>query len=418
MTPPRPYQFRQRKEGLMLIGLAVAMGMGGELHLPVPGLGYVAMFDFVAYILAIPLLCTQWSRMGKAMRRSLVWALVWTAAAMLANLVNFGNLRYWAKCVAVVSSSWAIMVVAYQMLKNHPRLYLWYLMGVGIGGWIALYHFRNGAIEYFATKGNYGGVGYGVDLLQDKQVYPSIVKGVFFGCVLPVFLVCKRFPVFGVIVATFVAGFMLLIHGGSRSNFGMFCAAALVGFVVAYGKSFYRRLAKSRFVMAMVGCFALMVIFGAYKIMATTGSLGEGEQRKYEKEFGREESSGVSGRMGLDHALSCLKQSAGIGLGGMLRCHSVMMNSLACEGVVGFLFWVYFYLQVFWWMCRRMPYSGKHASFICLMLMDACWDVFGSPFGTRHKFFVFMAFAALCQDSKFYGVATLFDEKLLQTRER
>ena len=92
-----------------------------------------------------------------------------------------------------------------------------------------------------------------------------------------------------------------------------------------------------------------------------------------------------------------------------MRCHSVMANSLACEGIVGFLFWSFFYLQVFWFVRNRLTYSTRYASYVSVMILTACWAVFGSPFGTRHKFFVLMAFIALCRDDQWYGVGSLFD---------
>lgn len=406
---------RQRRNvGPLPAILCVAAGMGGEMHLAVPSLGTIAMLDFVSYFIAVPILCANWSRMGKYMRRSIVWAFAWTLASMLANLFNFVEPKYWFKCVSLAASSWAIMATAYVLLRNYSRGYLWYLVGAGIGGWIALYHFRNGALEHFAMKGE--GTQYsGLGSLIDKQVYPVVAKGILFGCILPFFLMWKKIPIFAVICATFFAGFWLLFNGGSRSGFGMYCAAASAGFAVAYGSKALRRLVKSPLMMCLLAGIALAALFGSYKYMASSGMMGEAEQNKYENEF--EEGEGaVAGRAGLVDAFQGALSSGGIGLGWHLRCHSVLGNSLACEGIVGFLFWIYFYLQVLWWASKRMPYSGKFTAFIVLMILTAAWDVFGSPFGTRHKFFVLMTFIALSRDSKYYGLGSLYDQKLEMVR--
>lgn len=330
---------------------------------------------------------------------------------MLANFFNFVDSKYWLKCVTLASSSWSIMAVSYVLLKDYPKGYMWYLVGAGIGGWIALYYFRNGALESYATRGENGAFS-GLDNLMDKQIYPSVAKGILFGCVLPLFIWWRKMPIFFVIVAMMIGGFWLLFHGGSRSSFGMFCAAAGAGFVVAYGARMFRRIAKRPTIMLILVCIAIGALFGVYKIMARSGTMGDSERDKYEAEFGEGSRGAIEGRAGFSAAWECAIQSWGLGLGWHLRNHSVMANALSCEGFIGFLFWVYFYLQILWWCSKRMPYSGKNTTFIVLMILAAAWDVFGSPFGTRHKFFVLMTFMALCRDSKYYGVGTLFDERL------
>lgn len=394
--------------------MAFAMGMGGNLHLYIPSFGFVAMLDFIAYVIALPILFMQWKHMGRFMRRSLCWAFAWTGAAMLANMFNFVDAKYWFKCVVLASSSWTIMSVAYLVLRNYPRGYLWYLVGAGIGGWIALYYFRNGSLEAFATKGQ--GSNTSLENLMDKQVFPHVAKGVFWGCVLPLVIWWKKFPSLLVICAAISGGFWLLLNGGSRSSFGIFCAAAGAGFLVAYGTRVFRRVAKSPLCVVLLAGLGVAVLFGGYKMMATSGVMEEGEADKYEKEFGEGGTGAVNGRAGFKYAVQDAWESCLLGKGWHLRNHSVMANALACEGIVGLLFWIYFYLQVLWWVSKRIPYSGKNVTFIALMILAACWDVFGSPFGTRHKFFVLMSFIALCRDNPYYGVGTIFDEAVLGNR--
>ena len=398
--------------------LAIAVGMGGELHIQAPGIGVIAMFDLVSYFIAVPALLMSWGKMGRFMRQSLKWAFAWTIVSMIANTFHFLDMRYWLKCVSLASSSWAIMTAAYVLLRNDARLYLWYLVGAGIGGWIALYHFRNGAIEYFATRGDFGGGGYGVEFLMDKQIYPTVAKGILWGMCLPVFIWWRKFPTLIIMITMVVAGFWLLFNGGSRSSFGCWCGAAMAGFCVLYAKRVARWMTKHAFVFVAVTCCSIALVFGGYKYLAKSGMLGEGEAEKYEYEFGEEGRGAVIGRASFDSAIESSIESYGIGLGGHLRCHSVMANSLACEGFVGFLFWAYFYYLVYWWCVHRLPYSSRYSSLIVLMILVACWAVFGSPFGTRHKFFVLMAFIDLCRDKPFYGVGSIFDPDMIHFNNR
>ena len=390
--------------------LAIAVGLGGELHIYVPSLGTIAMLDFASYFIALPIIVMNWSSMGKSMRASLTWAFAWTLACMLANAVYFHEFRYWAKCVAVTSSSWAIMASSYLLLRKDARLYLWYLLGAGLGAWISLYYFRNGAFESAAAGGMeyFGQAGASIELLVDKQIYPNVARGILYGFVLPCFIWWRKAPIFVALCAYMVAGFWLLFHGGSRSSFGIFTAAAVVGFFATYAKRSFVKMSKHPGAVVLMAIIGITVAFGAYKYMVKANLLGDSELAKYEQEFGEGGRSVATGRAGFDYAWELVVETMGIGAGAHLRCHSVMANSLACEGVIGFLFWVYFYFQCLWFICRRLPYSGKYSAFIFLMILTACWDVFGSPFGTRHKFFVLMAFIALCKDNADYGREDVF----------
>ena len=403
-----------RKSSLIAVGLSIIAGMGGEMHVYMPGFGTIAMLDLVSYFIALPIIFLNWNRMGKYLRLSLLWCFAWTGSAMLSNTFYFLEMRYWAKCVSLAASSWAIMASSYLLLRNSSLNYLWYLMGTGIGGWIALYHFRNGAFEYFATQGNFGAEGYGIEMLIDKQVFPVYSRGIVFGIILPLFLMWKKLPMFAVIAGVVFAGFYLLFNGGSRSSFGLFCGSGLVGFMAVYGRTILKKLGKHSMLMLLICSIGGALLFSSYKYMASHGIIGEGEAAKLEHEFGEGGQGAIKGRAGFDYAIKNAIDSYGLGLGGSQRNHSVMANALSCEGIIGFLFWVYFYVQCFWYICRRIPYTGKNATFIMLMLLTACWDVFGSPFGTRHKFFVLMTLMSLSRDDVSYGVGELYSNDLLR----
>ena len=396
---------------LKLVIMAILAGLGGELHVMLSGLGTVAMLDLVSYCISIPIIFLNWNRMGKYMRRSLKFAFLWTLASMVANFFSGVEFKAWCKYVSLASSSWAIMAVAYLILRSDARLYLWYLVGAGLGGWIALYYFRNGALEYFAAGGAdyFGKVGGDIGLLMEKQIYPSVVKGVCLGFVLPIYIWWRRAPFFFVITAFILCGFWLLMNGGSRSNFGIFIASAIAGFFVVYARGITKRILQSRPLAFLVMLIGLCFVFFIYQYMASTGILGDGELKKYENEFGAGGVGVIEGRAGFSNAFSYAFESYGVGAGENLRCHSVIANALACEGFIGFLFWGYFYCQCLWFVCKRFPYSGSRSIFVMLMVLIACWDVFGSPFGTRHKFFVLMSFIALCRDDEFYGYGDLFN---------
>lgn len=398
--------------------LACAIGIGGELHVYTSSFGTIAMLDLVSYFAAPIILITQWKNMGKHTRIALVFCFLWSFAAAVSNFVYGNNVKYWFKCVALASSSWSIFAVAYILCRRCSRAYLWYLVGAGIGGWIGLYYFRNGAIEVYATHGDIGGMGYGTEFLMEKQIYPSVAKGILLGVILPFFVLWKKMPAFFVFIGMLYTGFWLLFNGGSRSGFGCWTVAATAGILVLYCRRVIAKMIRNPVLMVVIAAIGIFATFTGYRYLASSGQMGDVEADKYEAEFGKGGRGAIMGRASFGYAIECAKESYGIGLGGHLRCHSVMANALACEGLVGFLFWTYFYLQVLWWCMHRMPYAHKFSAFIMLMFLIACWAVFGSPFGTRHKFFVALAFISLCRDNVQYGINEIFDFDMLNFEDR
>ena len=116
-----PTRISYKRSGPLMLLIAILAGLGGELHVYVPSLGTIAMLDFFSYFIALPIIAVNWSSMGKYMRASLKWAFAWTLACMLANGVYYQNFHYWAKCVTVAGSSWAVMASSYLLLRNDAR---------------------------------------------------------------------------------------------------------------------------------------------------------------------------------------------------------------------------------------------------------------------------------------------------------
>ena len=246
----------------------------------------------------------------------------------------------------------------------------------------------------------------------EKQIYPIYARAIIFCIFLPFcLLVSKRISIF-VILFIVAAGVFLLYRGGSRSSFGVFVLAGCMGFFAVYGKQFIRRICKSIFMSSVIFIVGAVCIFGIYSHLAKTGSLGETEVIKYETEEGVKVDTGhgrVSSRAGLLDTWEVFKEKPW-GVGGTNRRHSVISNSWNCEGIVGLLFWVYFFWVVLWFIRKRLFYSGILASFIGLQIFTAVWDVIGSPFNTRNMFFSLMMYIALCRDNHLYGRDTIFED--------
>lgn len=388
--------------------VAFMAGMCGQLYLTVPGAGVLPMFDIASYVLAGPMLVFVVSRMGKFSRRTLFWGFAWTGAAVVSNFLSGYPAWYQWKSITIVASSWTLMVTTWCIFKKDPRLFLFYLMGCGLGCAIGVHYFQNGAYLGFMEK---NGAKKAAEGLLDKQIYPNYARCLYFLVFIPIVYYLKKIPGFIVCVVSLSVGVWLLVAGGSRSNFGQYTAAALCGFAVISMPKVARAFFKNLWLSMPIALLCAAVIFTVYAHMAKTGALGEGEAKKYEAEQDFSEETGenrLTTRGGFSDTWEVFKEKPW-GEGGALHRHSVISNSWNNDGVVGLLFWVYFYWLVIWFFKNKIAYSGRWSSFLALHSIGACWAVAGSPFGARHVFFGVMMFISLCRDDRYYGYGSLFD---------
>lgn len=400
----------------MPIAMAFAMGLGGQLYLHIPSLGVIPMLDLLAYALSVILLILQLPRMGRYAKRSVFWGLAWSGAAIFAGMMNFVDSRYFLKSVVIVSSSWAIMLVAWRVLKADARLYLFYLVGAGLGGYIGLYYFQPGTVLAREL-----GTGFkAIEVLMEKEKYPVISRAIFMAGFLPICMVWRKIPAIILAAFTMGCGFFLLLNGGSRSYFGFFLIASVGGFLVVTMPKIAMRMAKHTSIVIFVGVLGAVFVFGLYAHLAKSGALGEGEFKKYEAEEEVKMNSGegrLSTRGSFMETWEVFKKQPW-GEGGTNIRHSVISNSMNCEGIVGLLFWVYFSCQVLWFLKNRMSMTNRYSFFLILQVMTCCWAMIGSPFGARHIYFVLMMFIAHCRDNPCYGLGTVFDVSSIPYRRR
>lgn len=386
--------------------LAFLMGLSSELYVTIPALGIMPMFDVFSYAVAPILIVIYWSRMGHYMRTALGWGFAWAIAALLAGITSDASMRDVIKQSVVVSSSWALMSVAWLVLRNGGKLYLVYLTGYSVGAYIGLYYFKQGVWQ--AIELAHGGMDI-LEVMVDKQRYPIIANLYFYGIVLSCLLLIRKFPTILVSIGCCYCGLFLLMNGGARSNFGFYMTAMLVSLITIVGRRSVKMVEKNKFLFVICGLVAVGLIFGLYKHMAQSGALGEVESRKYQAEFIERSTteSGLLGRAGFSMALMDFCKRPW-GNGPHHGQHSVIMSAMAREGVIGLVLWIYFLVQILWFVQHRLFYAGRFAPFMTVMITTAAWACLGSPFGYRHTFFVLWAFITLCRDNPYYGTDDVF----------
>lgn len=410
-------QYRHvRKLRFYNVCMGVVLGLTGQLYLQIPSLGTIPMLDIFSYATAPVFLAVFWSRMGRYMQRAILWGLAWSLASVFANFLSDYDFIYALKSIVIVCSSWTIMTIAWWVLRQDARVFLWYLVGSAIGGFIGLYHFQPGTVAFLEYKTGIRAV----EVLVDKILYATYAKLIIAGALLPLCIFWRKIPSLVVILCGLGAGVYLLFNGGARSNFGIYACASLVGFGVCYMRKTAIKMANHAVVLFVIAGVGVILLYGLYAHWAQSGALGESERMKFEAEEDVALDSGESRmatRGGFSETLSVIK-SKPWGEGGTNKRHSVISNSLNCEGFVGLAFWVYFSLSAFWLVKNRIVYSGRFSFFIMQIVMGLIWAMLGSPFGGRHGYFALMAFVALCRDNPQYGAGTIFEPDYLMQKSK
>lgn len=387
--------------------LAFLMGISSELYLAMPGMGILPMFDIFSYGVSLLIILVYWRQMGPSMHKSIIWGFCWAVAALVAGLTSDADAHDVIKQTVVVSSSWALISVAWWILRHGGKLYLIYLIGYSIGAYIGLHYFKQGAWLSQEFK-NYGRAI--LDVMVDKQRYPIYANLIFYGITLSCHMLFRGFPILLVFAGCVFCGLFLLVNGGSRSNFGFYMVAAFTALAMMSGRRFVNTMVRNKGLFAIGSAIVVAVIFTVYKSMAQSGSLGEDEYDKYQEQFVSQSTmeSGLLGRAGFSMALEDFCNRPW-GSGPHHGQHSVIMSAMAREGVVGLCIWIYFLLQVWWFVRNRLLFSGRFAPFLIVMVAATVWACLGSPFGYRHMFFVLWAYIALCKDNPLYGCEDIFE---------
>lgn len=402
--------YRHRQMSFALAMMAFLMGLSQRLFIHFPALGTMPMFDIVCYALAPWSLVWVLPKMGKSAKWMFFFAVLWTCGAMIANWVNFEDPKTWWKHVVVASSSWTQLLIAWWVLKKHPRCYLHYMVGWALGGFIGMYYFKQGV--YLAMEFNQGISA--IEAMIDKQKYPPIAFAILFmSCLVPTIYI-KKFPEFFSIVGAFIAGLFVLLNGGSRSTFGMFAAAGCVGALVAYGGRIARNLSRRGAMFYVLMGVGIMLIFGTYVGLAKSGAMGQREKDKYEEQYGefgagQDYERGLWARAGFEATFWTFLENPW-GTGGNLKRHSVLANSWNCEGLPGLVFWLVFLYQTLWFAQKHLLQSGRYCIFLTALIAFADWECLGSPFGGRGVYFTLLALIVLVRDNPNYGRGILFNE--------
>lgn len=404
---------------------AFLSGLGSSLFVDTP-FGRAAMFDLACYVLGPILFALNLKKFKIAERRILMLALLWLLGAVYTNWWREEPFSVALKGNAIVFNVWCMIVVGIWLLEKDYRTWLWFMVGNGISNVLSLYYFQNGALLFFAEQGGYLGAGGMQNYLIEKQIYPLYLRSTIKSVLLPL-VVLVRFPWLPVIVIIISASFFLLFNGGSRTGFGVNLISGL--FFIGY--AYFRRTTKfvlDNFVlMSGLAVISAMVIFASYRHFAVSGSLGDAEYEKYEREMVDSDAGILGSRDDIIRAWPFLRNHPLVGSGSsaidrwgymvddyLLPGHSALVGAWVQNGILGLVFWVYALSQVLLFAQRRALHMGSYAPFLVMIASLMIWNILFSPFGLhRGELSVLLALCVVSKD-----VQWLKNVELLVTKRK
>lgn len=415
------------RNGISSSWLPFFAGLVSALYVPTP-VGTIAMLDMAAYVLAVPLILTQYNTYPKCLRRLLGIGVLWVLNAALSDFWRGTPALLAFKESMILVDSLCLIVVGAWLIRKSPKALPYFLMGAAISEVISLYHFQNGAYLAVAIRNGFTGGTNMSEFLIEKQVKPLwmnmfLMAGVFGARML------FKMPWMMCIGAFFAAGFLVLFQGGSRSTFLTMVSAAGLMACYVYMPKVYDAIFKRKIVTLLCIFLAAIVFNASYMFMAKQGYLGE-DGRKKQEEYARGDVSMLDSRIDFFVSWPYLKHSPLIGCGvlmqdkwGYLRGtkfagrylpngrfientlyggHSCIVAAWTANGIFGLVFWLYGLWLIFSFLGEKSYVLGDAAPFVVNGLLTLTWAIMFSPYGGfRGRAMFFLVFLALAQSQNF-----------------
>lgn len=340
----------------------------------------------------------------------LALALLWALGACLSDLV-FNNIPIIAflKGVASPLVTCATIIVIYPFLRRNPLGLRWLVAGLAISFVISVFAFHTGAA---------GGEEATAESVASYKLFWVNMVSQWVG--LPVRGWYLETPVWISVLATAVIS-VFALHSGGRSDF--LIAASATALIVIGRKSATSMIWIKRHFSVFILSLVLLgfVIKALYTVAASSGWMGEQEQKKYEQSqtaarggvlgllmSGRAEffigifaalDRPLVGHSSLPLDFKGYRRNFNLEYGNeetmrlflkadpnmLLRipAHSHIVNAWMTNGIFGLVFWCYVLCLLFMTMKRRMATFPQWYGYLAMMVPYSIWHILFSPYGQR-----------------------------------
>lgn len=404
------FQMHSARSGavlLFLIGLfsQTQVNLGGKLGISEFAMLLCAPFVFVKNY-------TMFRRDGSLY--FFILAILWLIGAIYVDVSTHNNFRFMMRGIAVPMVVFANSACIYVLLRKNFDNLKWFLLGSAISGVVSIFVFQQGMAGDLAAE-------YGLEAGVERMVSYKLfwVNQFTTWLVLPIAGWYLKVPkMYSIVALSFLAVFDLVT--GGRSAF--LCTIISLMFILVIGKSqkSVRALKKHMVTLVVILLACAYVGKAVYKWAATSGLMGEYEERKYEGQAAQKSALSMlmTGRSEFFIGLMAVIDKPIIGHGscaidnhgyildfaskygtneGLMElvkrrdkygvrtipAHSHIVNYWLWHGIFACLFWVAVFVLSIKTLFRRMhvvmPWTGYFATGIPIFL----WDIFFSPFGLR-----------------------------------
>lgn len=393
---------------LFLIGLfsQLQVNVGGKLGLSEIVMLVLSPFVFLKHL-------STFKRDGSLTFIKLL--VLWLVGAIFVDCYTHNYIHFAMRGIAVPITLFSNVVCIYVILRKDLRNLKWFLLGSAISGVLCIFILQNGSAGDVAQA---QGMEAGINAVMDyKLFWLDLVRT---WLTLPIMGWYLQAPKLYVLGAMSFVSFFSLFTGG-RSTF-MVSAVTLLFFILV-GKTRWSMAFLKKHFFLIVLCISVLGFVGKsiYKYAATSGYMGEEEERKYESQT----SGGggiinllVSGRGSTFIGLTAIADHPFMGHGSVpidnhgyvldffsrygndddvrqiqrsrerfgariIPSHSHIITYWLWHGILGLLFWLYvLYISIKTLLSRMHIYPGWFGYF-AVMIPAFLWDLFFSPLGMR-----------------------------------
>jgi len=347
-----------------------------------------------------------------------VLSLLVILGCVIASIVNHTPSQYVLRGLAVTCIVACSIIFAHWILRRDPAGFKWYILMIPVSAIVSTFWFKQS-----------------VEMSMLGESASEIMSG-------PIFWISRLKPlvlapttgwylqmpsIVNVLAPLLMAGFSILTSVSGRSTaLGLLGFAALV-IIGGRKRRTIGRVSRHFGVLCVCGMIFVVVIYGAYKLSASQGWLGEEARRKYEVQtHGGEGGIGrliLGGRSESFIGLLACRDKPIIGWGpwamdeggyteefmtrygtledveqlyknnawlskygittSMLQCHSYITEFWAWYGIWGLLFWIYVIWVVLRYLKQDVSAVPQWFAWLACSIPSFLWSVFFSPFADR-----------------------------------
>ncbi|MDD3892700.1 MAG: hypothetical protein PHE03_10420, partial [Bacteroidales bacterium] len=248
-----------------ILFVSFLFGLGSNLFFQTP-FGYIALLDLTCFFLGPILFVTGYSKFTKEEKKILFLGALWLFGSCYSNLWRQEPFDSSLKGNMIVFNAICMIVVFIWLFKRTHETFLWFVVGAGISAVLSMHVMQSASFLLTAERASIMGIDSFGSYVADKLIFPLYVVCIYTSILFPLKHYLKRaLPWSAIAVFCFAAGLFLLMHVGSRANFGIYMFVGMFVLAYAYFPSLIYFCLKNILFLVLMGGLLSVLVFSGYR---------------------------------------------------------------------------------------------------------------------------------------------------------